>query len=263
VSQRGKLLLVVALLSSGACDRGALDGDGPSLSARRRPEVDDAKRQIDAESPGRTAIVAHLAQSTSTHTGVPDADDSGDSTSSAGGDPVLIGEERERDPGSDTVKIKVLGAEKRQAHVLWGRKDFGVAPLEIERPRNSGPLDLVVIAPGYLPYHARAFTDRDDIISFRLYSAAEAPQLLGYRASEVPPPSPAPGPAPSPAPSPAPKATAKPSTNSGKTSRGHLPGTERRPSGDRAGTKPVNQNSLENPPKSASPATAKSTLPSQ
>jgi hypothetical protein len=85
--------------------------------------------------------------------------------------------------------VKVLVAERRQAHVFWGRKDFGVAPLEIERPRNSGPLDLVVIAPGYLPYHARAFTDRDDTISVHLYSAAEAPQLLGYRASEVPAPS--------------------------------------------------------------------------
>ena len=229
MSQRGTLLLVVALLSSGACDRGALDGEGSSPSARRRPDVDAAKRQIGAELPGRTATVAHVAQSTSTHTGVPDADGSGDpmSISSAAGDQVLVGEERERDPGSDTVKIKVLGAEKRQAHVLWGRKDFGVAPLEIERPRNSGPLDLVVIAPGYLPYHARAFTDRDDIISFRLYSAAEAPQLLGYRASEVPAPSPGQGQVQSPAPSPAPRASAKPGANSGTTSGGQLPGNQR------------------------------------
>ena len=96
-------------------------------------------------------------------------------------DDPLVGEERERDPRSDTVKIKVIVDARRQAHVIWGRKDFGVAPLEIERPRNSGPLDLVVVAPGYLPLHARAFTDRDDVLSLRLYSAAEAPQLLGYR----------------------------------------------------------------------------------
>ena len=96
--------------------------------------------------------------------------------------PLLAGGPmRERDPRSDTVKIKVIVDAHRQAHVVWGRKDFGVAPLEIERPRNSGPLDLVVVAPGYLPLHARALTDRDDVLSLRIYSAAEAPQLLGYR----------------------------------------------------------------------------------
>ena len=99
----------------------------------------------------------------------------------ASDDESLVGEARERDPRSDTVKIKVIVDARRQAHVIWGRKDFGVAPLEIERPRNSGPLDLVVVTPGYLPLHARAFTDRDDVLSLRLYSPAEAPQLLGYR----------------------------------------------------------------------------------
>jgi hypothetical protein len=102
------------------------------------------------------------------------------------GESSLIGEERERDPRSDMIKIKVMVDARRQAHVIWGRKDFGLAPLEIERPRNSGPLDLVVVAPGYLPHHARAFTDRDDVVSLRLYSAAEAPQMLGYRSSDLP-----------------------------------------------------------------------------
>ncbi len=86
------------------------------------------------------------------------------------------------------MKIKVIVDARRQAHVVWGRKDFGVAPLEIERPRDSGPLDLVVVAPGYLPLHARAFTDRDEVLSLRVYSAAEAPQLLGYRPEAVPAP---------------------------------------------------------------------------
>jgi hypothetical protein len=99
---------------------------------------------------------------------------------------ALVTEERERDPRSDTIKIKVVVDARRQAHVIWGRKDFGLAPLEIERPRNSGPLDLVVVAPGYLPFHARAFTDRDDLLAVHLYSPAEAPQLLGYRSGFVP-----------------------------------------------------------------------------
>ena len=176
--QRAATVLVVALVSLAGCDR-----------RLEIPVVPDAAIAVAA--PGRTSTGARVEQSTSTHTGAPDAGVSVEVIAAADGEEVLVGEARERDPRSDTVKIKVLGAEKRQAHVFWGRKDFGVAPLEIERPRNSGPLDLVVIAPGDLPYHARAFTDRDDLISVRLYSAAEAPQLLGYRASDVPVPRPA------------------------------------------------------------------------
>jgi len=92
----------------------------------------------------------------------------------------LRGEEPERDPHAATVTIKLVADPKRQAHVSWGSKDLGVAPLDITRPRGSGPLDLVVTAPGTLPLHIRAFTDRDEKIALRLYSVGEAPALLGY-----------------------------------------------------------------------------------
>jgi hypothetical protein len=178
VVRRAKMLAGVAALSTLACDR---DGAHIFVDAAARP-------------PARMITGAGVNESTSPHTAAPDASASiaaaaRDAAAALSDDEILVGEERERDPWSDTIKVKVVVAERRQAHVFWGRKDFGVAPLEIERPRNSGPLDLVVIAPGYLPYHARAFTDRDDTISVHLYSAAEAPQLLGYRASEVPAPS--------------------------------------------------------------------------
>jgi hypothetical protein len=218
--------LTTALLSACACDRRPTDAttarsEGQSGVASGLSLASDPSAS--AGSPERTTTAARVEQSTSTHTGAPDADGADRSRSAAreqsasvaATDDMLVGEERERDPHSDTVKIKVLGGDRRQAHVLWGRKDLGVAPLEIERPRNSGPLDLVVIAPGFLPFHTRAFTDRDDLISFHLYTAAEAPQLLGYRASEVPAP-PLTGVAP-----------------------------------------PVNQNGLENPSKNARPSTAR------
>ena len=38
----------------------------------------------------------------------------------------------------------------------------------------------MVIAPGFLPLHTRVFTDRDDILSLRLYDADGARGLLGY-----------------------------------------------------------------------------------
>ena len=79
-----------------------------------------------------------------------------------------------------TVTIKLVVDASRQAHVTWGRKDLGVAPLEIVRPRGSAPLDLLIQAPGCLPLHTRVFTDRDDTLSLRLYAEGDAVGLPGY-----------------------------------------------------------------------------------
>jgi len=92
-------------------------------------------------------------------------------------------------PDAGTVKIKILAEARRQAHVFWGRKDLGVAPLEIVRPRGSAPLDLTVQAPDSLPLHTRVFTDRDDTLSLRLYSERDAIGLPGYSPTAPPAPS--------------------------------------------------------------------------
>jgi len=89
-------------------------------------------------------------------------------------------EDRDRDPRSDTVTIKLIVDQRRKAHVFWGRKDLGEAPLELQRPRGSGPMDLLVTAPRFLPLHTRVFTDRDDQLFLRLFSPQEGPQILGY-----------------------------------------------------------------------------------
>ena len=82
-----------------------------------------------------------------------------------------------------TVKIKLVADSRRQAHVYWGRKDLGIAPLELVRPRGSAPLDLTVTAPDCLPLHTRVFTDRDDTLPLRLYTEREASGLPGYSAA--------------------------------------------------------------------------------
>jgi hypothetical protein len=89
-------------------------------------------------------------------------------------------------PSTETVTIRLVADARRQAQVFWGRKLLGVAPLELERPRGSGPLDLLVVAPGYLPLHTRVFTDRDEVLALRLYSDKEAAGLLGYTAPKPP-----------------------------------------------------------------------------
>jgi hypothetical protein len=99
-------------------------------------------------------------------------------------DAALVAEERDPDPRSRTVTIRLIVDGRRKARVFWGRKDLGEAPIDVQRPRDSGPLDLLVTAPGFLPLHTRVFTDRDDKLFLRLFSPAEAPQLLGYAPPE-------------------------------------------------------------------------------
>jgi len=83
-------------------------------------------------------------------------------------------------PDGGPVTIKLVADPRRQARVLWGRKDFGVAPLAIVRPRGSAPLDLTIQAPGCLALHTRVFTDRDDTLSLSLYTERDAIGLPGY-----------------------------------------------------------------------------------
>lgn len=98
----------------------------------------------------------------------------------------LVVEAPESNPNSETVTIKLVAEQARKARVFWGRKDLGFAPLELQRPRGSGPLDLIVVTPGALTLHTRVFTDRDDRLALRFYAVADAPTMLGYRADDDP-----------------------------------------------------------------------------
>lgn len=105
-------------------------------------------------------------------------------------DEELQAEEPEANPQSETVKIRLNVGPPVDAVVFWGGKKLGTAgkkTLELERPRGSGPLDVVIRAAGFLPYHTRLLTDRDDKVSVRLIRPEEAPSVLGYRRPVTPP----------------------------------------------------------------------------
>lgn len=87
-----------------------------------------------------------------------------------------------RDGGSESVpdrarlvRIQIVADPPQKAHVYWGIKDLGVAPLELERPRGSGPLDLILRAPGFMVVHTRAFTEHDDKVVVHLIPAPVPP----------------------------------------------------------------------------------------
>ena len=78
---------------------------------------------------------------------------------------------------------------KKKEMVFWGKKKLGAigahAPLIVQRPRDSGPLDVVVRADGCVPVQTRAYTFEDSKIAVKVTPNDEKNTLLGYR-EEIP-----------------------------------------------------------------------------
>lgn len=88
-------------------------------------------------------------------------------------------------PLSPNVKLTFRTFPPRRASVMWGSKRLGFIdrgkPLVIERLRDSGPLDVVVRAQGYLPVHARAYTFNDAIVDVKITPLEKKDTIYGYQ----------------------------------------------------------------------------------
>ncbi|MSP61381.1 MAG: PEGA domain-containing protein [Myxococcales bacterium] len=73
-----------------------------------------------------------------------------------------------------------------KASVTWGKKALGLTPLMIERPQDSGPVDLVVRANGYFPVHVRAYSFRNDVLAVKLTRLSERMTLFGAKKELAP-----------------------------------------------------------------------------
>ncbi len=106
--------------------------------------------------------------------------------------PVGVGRARRRRPTpSPTVRIVfTIVPSTKKAMVFWGKKRLGIiaphAPLIVTRPRDSGPLDVVVKSDGYVTVQTRAYTFADNKVAVKLTALDEKNTLLGYR-EELPP----------------------------------------------------------------------------
>lgn len=100
---------------------------------------------------------------------------------------------------STTAQITFTTMPPTEAIVTWGKTRLGritaTAPLVVVRPRDSGPLDVVVRAEGFLAVQTRAHTFADTRVAVKLTRPTEASTLLGYRVpiEPKPPATPAPG----------------------------------------------------------------------
>jgi hypothetical protein len=80
-----------------------------------------------------------------------------------------------------------------KTELRWGKRKLGVLNANprikkaffIERPKDSGPLDLVARAEGFLPLNTRVYTYTDNKVLLRLTPEADKHTILGYK-QEIP-----------------------------------------------------------------------------
>jgi hypothetical protein len=89
-------------------------------------------------------------------------------------------------PSKVRIFIRAVPA-KAKLKVYWGKKLLGVTPLNLDRPRDSGPMDLVVRGDGAFPLHTRVYTYKNETLYVKLTKLEDKMKLLGAR-EELPPP---------------------------------------------------------------------------
>ena len=81
-----------------------------------------------------------------------------------------------------TVTIVVRTRPAVKARVFHGKKLLGRAPVKVVRKRDSGPLDLVLRASGFVPVATRAYTFRDDVVTVPMTRVEDRSTIYGYKA---------------------------------------------------------------------------------
>jgi len=83
--------------------------------------------------------------------------------------------------GHPTVELSVRTSPRVAARVYHGKELLGTAPFSFKWPKDTGSLDLVLKASGYLPVNTRLYTYRDDKVTVQMFKESESHKLFGYR----------------------------------------------------------------------------------
>jgi hypothetical protein len=88
-------------------------------------------------------------------------------------------------PSSEVKIVFTVLPSTKKATVFWGKKRLGVIeprkPLIVKRPRDSGPMDVIVRADGCLPVQTRAYTFNDTKVAVKVTPHDQKNTLLGFR----------------------------------------------------------------------------------
>jgi hypothetical protein len=190
MKSRGICMLVLGLL--GACSRPGGKVPSPDAESVAPAPVAPVAKPKTGKVAGSKASAAKgaggKASEPATSTAPGSAPDAGNEPPKIIEDDDLKVEESDSNPFSETVTLKLSVTPAVKATVNFGAKvvarlEPGKMEAELTRPRGSGPVDLEIKAEGYMPYHTRLYTGRNDKLGIRLYRPEEAPSVFGYKRS--------------------------------------------------------------------------------
>lgn len=108
----------------------------------------------------------------------------------AGAAAAAAEEAKETAPTTPNVRLVFKVVPPNIVTVTWGNKKLGIikpkAPLIIERPRDSGPMDVVFKSQGYVTVHTRIYTFTNSTLAVKLTPVDKKNTIYGYR-EELPP----------------------------------------------------------------------------
>ena len=108
----------------------------------------------------------------------------------AGAAAAAAEEAKEVVPTTPNVRLVFKVVPPNITTVTWGNKKLGIikpkAPLIIERPRDSGPMDVVFKTQGYVTVHTRIYTFTNSTLAVKLTPVDKKNTIYGYR-EELPP----------------------------------------------------------------------------
>ena len=82
---------------------------------------------------------------------------------------------------AEPVYVTLTFRSSPSAQVWHGKKLLGSSPVSIRRRKDSGPVDVVFKAAGYLKMNSRAYSWSDDVVSVRLVPVSSASSVFGYK----------------------------------------------------------------------------------
>ena len=98
----------------------------------------------------------------------------------------VVKEKPKKAPPSKFVKLELRTKPSVRASVRYGRKRLGFTPLKTKLKRNSGPVDIVIRAEGFITTNTRIFTNADTKLTVILTREEDANTLYGYK-EKIPP----------------------------------------------------------------------------
>ena len=83
--------------------------------------------------------------------------------------------------GHPSVELTIKTSPRVGARVYHGKEYLGRTPMTFKWAKDTGPLDIVVKAGGYLKVNTRIYTYRSDVVTVDMFKEDQSHLLFGYK----------------------------------------------------------------------------------